>query len=124
MRRTEVNARRVHGDLRLYYCDRNVDIVMTTVTKPMQSEWHRHRRNIEFYFVLMGKLTIDTDDHVEHLREGDMIQVPPLTWHRFRTTSKVTFFAMKKIPLLNDKETRPLEGQASNLRRKKGMTSR
>lgn len=104
MRRVEVNKRLNGNDTRLYYCDADVDFVVTTISKPHYEPPHRHSKNTESYYVLQGRLTICVNKQREVLEEGDMIVVYPGACHSFETTGeKVCFCAIKKVPQLEDK---------------------
>ena len=101
----EVNTRIEHDDVRLYYCDSDIDFIVTTITKPMISKLHRHRENIESYYVIEGKLILHIEENTVSLTPGDMAVIYPGKCHKFETTNeKVVFCAIKKYPLLDDKE--------------------
>ena len=106
MQAQTVNKKVEEGDARLYYCDPDVDLVVTTISKPHRGPSHRHMRNTESYYVLRGKLTMHVDERREELGEGDMLVVNPGVWHSFETGAhEVCFLTIKKLPqLANDKE--------------------
>lgn len=106
MRSAEIKSRIEPGDTRLYYCDPDIDFVFTTITKSMISESHRHRENTESYYVFKGELILHIEGTIEVLGAGDMTVIYPGTCHKFETKDgAVTFCAIKKSPLLADKES-------------------
>ena len=101
----EAGTRIEPDDVRHYYCDPDIDFIVTTITKPMISELHRHRENIESYYVIQGKLIMHIEESTVSLEPGDMAVIYPGKCHKFETTNeKVVFCAIKKFPLLDDKE--------------------
>ena len=103
-----VNRREHPGDSRLYYCDQDIDVVVTTMRKRHVEPPHKHRRNTESYYVVRGSLIMHVEGAVETLGEGDMMVIPPGVCHSFETTDEeVCFLAIKKIPLLKDKQPCP-----------------
>ena len=105
MRPESVKRREDPGDTRLYYCDPDVDVVVTTMTKKHRGPEHLHTENVESYFVVRGELTMHVGEHCEVLHEGDMMVVYPGACHCFETTDEeVCFLAIKKYPQLQDKE--------------------
>lgn len=106
MRSNEVNSKLNDGYARFYYCDHNVDFVLAKLTKPFISERHKHTSNTESYYVFKGTLVLHIEDNTEVLNSGDMVVIYPGVTHCFETCTadEVVFCALKKQPLLEDKE--------------------
>lgn len=106
MRADEVNTREDQNDRRLYYCDPDVDIVVTTISKRHVDEAHRHITNTEIYYVVRGRLSVEVEGRSSSLEKGDLIIVYPGACHHFETgNEEVCFLAIKKQPLVEDKES-------------------
>lgn len=105
MRPREVNKRTKENDTRLYYCDADIDFVVTTISKPHHEPYHRHTKNVESYYVFRGRLVMHVEGQRQVLAEGDMIVIYPGVCHSFETTDEeVCFYAIKKFAQLRDKE--------------------
>jgi mannose-6-phosphate isomerase-like protein (cupin superfamily) len=50
------------------------------------SRKHYHRKILEYYFVAEGDGEMELDNEVVRIGKGDMIVVPPGTWHTSRPT--------------------------------------
>lgn len=48
------------------------------------SRKHVHRKTIEYYFVTEGEGEIELGDEVVPIAKGDLVAVPPGTWHTSR----------------------------------------
>ena len=105
LRADSVNTRTSEHDQRLYYCNSDVDIVFTTISRKYTEPRHLHTENTEVYFVIRGALIMEIEEESLHLNAGDMLVVPPNACHSFRTTDEeVCFLAIKRFPLLKDKK--------------------
>jgi quercetin dioxygenase-like cupin family protein len=105
MRVNDVKMRESENDRRLFYFDKDVDIVSTTISKAHTEPSHLHTVNTESYYVIHGKLLFNVEGQDIWLRAGDMIVVNPGSCHHFKTTDEeVVFLAIKKEPGLSDKK--------------------
>lgn len=106
MHSSDVNRRTNENDLRLFYCDQDIDFIVTTISKKHVEPSHMHKENTESYYVLRGKLIMYVDGEKIQLNKGDMMIVHPGACHSFETTGEnVCFYAIKKLPLHKDKKT-------------------
>ena len=105
MHSSDVNRRINENDLRLYYCDSDIDFIVTTISKKHIEPSHVHKKNTESYYILQGKLIMHVDGEKIELYPGDMMVIQPGVCHSFETTCKeVCFYTIKKEPKIKDKE--------------------
>jgi mannose-6-phosphate isomerase-like protein (cupin superfamily) len=64
-----------------------LDISHVTITKSTKK--HYHKKLTEFYYVLKGKLDVETDGIVEHLEPGQIIMISPGTEHEAHGNAEV-----------------------------------
>ena len=102
---SDVKVRETKSDLRLYYFDEDVDIVVVTGSKSHIEPAHLHSENTEIYFVIQGRMVLNVEGEALWLQQGDLVTVKPGACHYFETfDEKVIFLAIKKEPGLDDKE--------------------
>jgi mannose-6-phosphate isomerase-like protein (cupin superfamily) len=103
-RATDVKKRVSEHDERLYYFDRDVDIVVTNISKKHVAPAHLHTENTEIYYVVEGSLGVAVKGQTVQLGEGDLMIIYPGACHHFETAEEpVTFLAIKGKPGLDDK---------------------
>ena len=60
----------------------------------MEAPWHSHEDSDELFFVINGKLLIDTADETHEVNKSQLIVVPAGVRHRARATDTVTMIVM------------------------------
>lgn len=104
IRHEETKGRFSENDERRFFFCKDVDIVLTTISKKHIEPAHLHKENTETYFVLKGKLALYVNNEKIDLNEFDLAIVYPGACHYFETyEEEVVFLAMKKEPGLKDK---------------------
>ncbi|MCX5675698.1 MAG: cupin domain-containing protein [Planctomycetota bacterium] len=100
-RKTAPNGKRTT----LYYCDPDIDFVVTTSAEPCRGDMHRHRETAESYYVQRGTLIMHVDGQRLVLKEGDLLVIQPRVCHGYETAGQeVCFVAVRKQPQSGDKE--------------------
>jgi len=67
----------------------DVQVRLFTLAEGDVISWHRHSESTDHYFVLRGKLTIETrdPDHRHQIAIGERFQIRPGTAHRISNES-------------------------------------
>jgi mannose-6-phosphate isomerase-like protein (cupin superfamily) len=66
--------------------DPQVSIARARVPSGAETRWHRLRRTTERYVILAGEGEAFVDDRQEHVRTGDIVNIPPDTRQKIRNT--------------------------------------
>jgi N-acetylneuraminate synthase len=63
---------------------------------------HSHKVKEETFFILHGSMTLNLDDKVLTLQQGDSVLVSPGQWHSFSTETGVIFEEISSTHIAQD----------------------
>ena len=71
-------------------------------------ESHCHRKSRQFFYILSGQAVMETDGGPISLSEGQGVEMPPGTYHRFYNVSNepVRFLVISQPPSQEDRVTK------------------
>ncbi len=65
------------GEVREYYLDDDVEVIVTHVPSGHTQPWHRHCEITEVTYVISGAIEVQSGIHRETLGPGDLVIMPP-----------------------------------------------
>lgn len=90
---------------KLFYLNRDLDIVFLKTPGTYLEPKHVHTANLETYYVISGHLSMKVNEQEIPMNAGDVMIVYPGTCHSFSTQEGVTLLATKKEAGISDKQT-------------------
>jgi quercetin dioxygenase-like cupin family protein len=77
-------------------------------------ERHQHTHGV---MILRGEADVLVGDEVRHVKTHDLVRIPPMTWHQFRTTGDEPMGFLCMVNVERDKPQLPTDEDLRQLKR-------